>query len=339
MTTLVTGATGFIGSAVARALVSSGHEVRALVRPNSDRANLLGLPIEVMEGDLRDRPSLVKAVDGCRAVFHAGADYRLWARDPETIYETNVAGTEALLAAAEAGGVERFVYTGSVGAMGIDPSGNPADETTPVTIEDLIGHYHRSKFLAEQAVHKFAARGFPAVIVCPTFPLGPRDIKPTPTGRAIRDAAFGRMPAYVDTGINVVHVDDVATGHVLAFQRGRIGQSYILGGDNMTLHDLLMLVARTQGRQARLVRIPHAAVFAMALAAEGFARLTGHAPLVTLDEARLARRHMYFSSARAERELGYKARPADEAVRDAIAWFDSHGGRRRMASETPVTAA
>jgi dihydroflavonol-4-reductase len=339
MTTLVTGATGFVGSAVARALVSSGHEVRALARPNSDRANLLGLPIEVAEGDLRDRPSLVKAVEGCRAVFHVGADYRFWARDPAAIYETNVAGTEALLAAAEAGGVERFVHTSSVGAMGIDPSGKPADETTPVTIDDVIGHYHRSKFLAEQAARTFAARGFPVVIVNPTFPVGPRDIKPTPTGRAIRDAASGRMPAYVDTGINVVHVDDVAMGHLLAFERGRIGQSYILGGDNMTLRDLLELVARIRGRRARLVRIPHAAVVAVAVALEGYARLTGHAPLVTREEARLARRRMYFSSARAARELGYQARPAEEAVRDAIAWFDSHGGQRRTASERPVAAA
>jgi dihydroflavonol-4-reductase len=322
--TLVTGATGFIGSAVARVLIARGHEVRALVRRRSDRGNLDGLPLEVVEGDLRDPGSLRRAMHGCRAVFHVAADYRLWVPDPSSLYEANVAGTEALLRAAEAEGVERFVHTSSVGALGIDPSGQPADEDTPVRMTDIIGHYHRSKFLAENTARQFATR-LPVVIVNPSFPVGPRDIKPTPTGRTILKAAAGRMPAYLDTGINLVHVDDVAEGHYMAFEKGRVGMNYILGGRNLTLRELLVLIARISGRKPRLMRLPYPAGLALAYAFEGWAHLTGRPPLATRDEVRLARRHMYFSSARAERELGYRPRPAEEAVRDSVAWFEANG--------------
>jgi dihydroflavonol-4-reductase len=324
MTTLVTGATGFIGSAVARVLIERGHRVRALVRRGSSRANLEQLPVEVVEGDLRDPTSLRRAIAGCRAVFHVAADYRLWVPDPASLYATNVAGTEALLQAAEAERVERFVYTSSVGALGIDPSGQPADEQTPVQMGEIIGHYHRSKLLGEQLARQFAAR-LPVVIVNPSFPVGPRDIKPTPTGLTILKAAAGRMPAYLDTGINLVHVDDVAEGHHLAFEKGRAGMSYILGGWNLSLRELLLLIAQISGRAPRLVRLPQGAAMAMAYALEGFARLTGRTPLASRDEVRLARRPMYFSSRRAERELGYRARPAEHAVQDSIAWFEAQG--------------
>ncbi len=328
MTTLVTGATGFIGSAVARVLIARGHEVRALVRPGSNRSNLECLPLEVIEGDLRDSTSLRTAMTGCRAVFHVAADYRLWVPDPASLYATNVAGTETLLRVAEAQGVERFVYTSSVGALGLDPTGRAADEDTPVRMSEIIGHYHRSKLLGENLVRQFAAR-LPVVIVNPSFPVGPRDIKPTPTGLTILKAAAGRMPAYLDTGINLVHVDDVAEGHYLAFENGRVGRSYILGGWDLTLRELLLLVAQVCGRTSRLMRLPHGAAMAMAYAFEGFARLSGRAPLATRDEVQLARRPMYFSSGRAERELGYRARPAEHAVRDSVAWFEANGYLKR----------
>jgi dihydroflavonol-4-reductase len=328
MTTLVTGATGFIGSAVARVLLERGHEVRALVRPRSNRANLERLPLEVVEGDLRDADSLHTAIAGCRAVFHVAADYRMWVPDPASLYAANVAGTHALLRAAEAQGVERFVYTSSVGALGLDPTGRPADEDTPIQMTEIIGHYHRSKLLGERLARQFAGR-LPVVIVNPSFPVGPRDIKPTPTGLTILKAAAGRMPAYLDTGINLVHVDDVAEGHYLAFEKGRVGTSYILGGHNLSLRELLVMVAQVCGRGSRLVRLPHGAAMALAYAFEGLARLTGRAPLATRDEVRLARRPMYFSSLRAERELGYRARPAENAIRDSVAWFQAAGYLRR----------
>ena len=329
MTTLVTGATGFIGSAVARALAARGEEVRTLARRGSDRFNLAGFPVEVVEGDLGDPASLARAVRGCRAVFHVAADYRLWCRDPEAIYRTNVGGTEALMSAAEEAGVVRFVHTSSIGTKGIEASGGPADEDTPVALGDMIGHYHRSKFLAEEVARRFASRGLPVVIVNPTFPVGPRDIKPTPTGRTVRMAGDGRMPAYVDTGLNVVHVDDVAEGHLLACEKGEVGRCYILGGQNITLRELLLIAARLRGRKARPVALPHGALLPVAGAAEAWARLTGREPLVTREGLALSRRRMFFSSARAERELGYRYRPAEEAVRDALTWFDAYDLKTR----------
>ncbi len=274
MTCLVTGATGFIGSAVARALLERGEAVRVLARPESDRRNIEGLAVEVAEGDLRDKASLERACHGCRALFHVAADYRLWVPEPDEIYAANVDGTRALMEAAGEAGVMRIVYTSSVATLGLKRDASPADETTPVSLDDMIGHYKRSKFLAEAAVRRLVAEaGLPAVIVNPSTPVGPRDIKPTPTGRMIVEAARGRMPAFVDTGLNVVHVADVAAGHLAAFKRGRIGERYILGGENMALGQILAAIARRCGRRAPRLRLPHGLVLQLAYASESWARL------------------------------------------------------------------
>lgn len=337
MTTFVTGATGFIGSAVVRALLARGMRVRALVRPASNRANIEGLGLEIVEGDLSDSAGLTAAMAGATAVFHVAADYRHWARNPAEIYRTNVDGTENVLRAAEACAVSRLVFTGSVGAMGIEGDGTPARETTPAPFDAIIGHYHRSKYLAAKRVEAAARDGLNATIVSPTMPLGPRDIRPTPTGRIIVEAASGRLPAYVDTGLNLVHVDDVAEGHVLAFERGARGENYILGGENMTLRDLLVLVGDLTGHQRAPARLPHAVAHAIAIASEAIAYATGLTPLASRDEVRLAGQRMYFSSARAMATLGYAPRPTREAVKDAIEWFERHGhvARRRR---VPVRA-
>jgi dihydroflavonol-4-reductase len=321
-TTLVTGATGFIGSAVARSLQARGHRLRLLVRPGGDRRNLAGLDAELVEGDL-DRPdSFPRAVQGCRFLFHLAADYRLWVPDPITMLRTNVAGTCALLLAARDAGVERVVYCSSVAALGLTGTDEPADEATPVALPSVIGVYKRSKYFAEQAVLGLVREaGVPVVIVNPAAPVGPRDIKPTPTGRTIADAAAGRIPAFVDTGLNVVHVDDVAEGHALALERGQIGERYILGGENLTLAALLGLVAEAAGRRPPTLRLPHGLIWPLAVAAEGFARVTGRTPIVTRDTLAMARKKMFFTSAKAQRELGYTARPARLAVADAVAWF------------------
>ncbi|MCI0591231.1 MAG: NAD-dependent epimerase/dehydratase family protein [Gammaproteobacteria bacterium] len=327
MTTLVTGATGFVGSAVARALVDAGKHVRVLVRPTSDRRNLLGRPIDVVEGDLGDRSSLERALVGCKALFHVAADYRLWSIRPEELYEANVAGTSNIMLAAACAGVKRIVYTSSVAALGLNPDGSPANETTPVTVNDMIGHYKRSKFLAEAEVRRLVDReGLPAIIVNPSAPIGPRDIKPTPTGRMILDALLDRMPAYVDTGLNLVHVDDVAMGHLLAFQHGRIGERYILGGQNMTLKEILHEVASLTGHAPPRIRLPHAVVFLIAYFSETWARLTSSGePRVTIDGARMSKKRMFFSSEKAQRELGYQPRPIREALVDAMTWFRENG--------------
>jgi dihydroflavonol-4-reductase len=324
--TLVTGATGFVGSAVARALVARGHSVRVLVRRAADRRNVTGLPVEVVAGDLTDAESLGRAVAGCRYLFHVAADYRLWVPDPQRMMRINVEGTRAAMEAALAAGVERVVHTSSVAALGLTADGTPADETTPVAEDAIVGPYKRSKYLAEQAVLTMVRdRGLPAVIVNPSTPIGPRDIKPTPTGRMIADAASGRLPAYLDTGLNVVHVDDVAEGHMLAFEHGRIGEKYILGGEDFSLAALLGLVAELAGRQPPRVRLTETVLWPVALASEGLARIAGIEPLVTRDHLRMARKKMFFSSAKARTELGYVARPAREAVTDAIAWFRAQG--------------
>lgn len=324
--TLVTGATGFVGSAVARALVARGHSVRVLVRRAADRRNVTGLPVEVVAGDLTDAESLGRAVAGCRYLFHVAADYRLWVPDPQRMMRINVEGTRAAMEAALAAGVERVVHTSSVAALGLTADGTPADETAPVAQDAIVGPYKRSKYLAEQAVLTMVRdRGLPAVIVNPSTPVGPRDIKPTPTGRMIADAASGRLPAYLDTGLNVVHVDDVAEGHMLAFEHGRIGEKYILGGEDFSLAALLGLVAELAGRQPPRVRLTETVLWPVALASEGLARIAGIEPLVTRDHLRMARKKMFFSSAKARTELGYVARPAREAVADAIAWFREQG--------------
>lgn len=323
--TLLTGATGFVGSAVARALLARGHRVRALVRPGGDRRNLVGLDLELVEGDLFDPASLARAVAGCRFVLHVAADYRIWVPDPAAMLRANVDGTVALLRAAHAAGVERIVHCSSVAALGLMPDGSPADETTPVSEDSVVGIYKKSKYRAEQAVLRLVREeGVPAVVVNPAAPIGPRDIKPTPTGRMIADAAAGRMPAYIDTGLCVVHVDDVAEGHLLALERGRIGERYVLGAENLSLFDILRMVAEASGRRPPSIRLPAPLLWPVALACEGLARF-GVEPLVTRDHLRMARKKMFFSSAKAVRELGYAPRPVREAIADAVAWFRAHG--------------
>jgi dihydroflavonol-4-reductase len=323
---LLTGATGFVGSAVARALLVGGRRVRVLVRPRSDKRNLENLAVEQFQGSLEDAASLTTALAGCGALFHVAADYRLWVPNPETMYRANVDGTRALMEAALAQGIERVVYTSSVATLGIDPSGAPADETTPSALDDMIGPYKRSKFMAEEAVRDMiAARGLPAVIVNPSTPVGPRDIKPTPTGRLIVEAASGRMPAFVDTGLNLVHVDDVAAGHLLAEERGRVGERYILGGENLTLREILRRIAPLVGRKPPSLGLPIPALIPVAFAAEAVARVTGKEPFVTVDGLRLARKTMFFSSAKAVAALGYAPGPVDAALTDAVAWFRQAG--------------
>lgn len=324
---LVTGATGFVGAAVVRRLLAAGHAVRVTARAGSDRRNVEGLDVDVAEADLTDPASLRRALEGCRALFHVAADYRIWAPDPAAMRRVNVEGTKALMEAALDAGVERVVYTSSVATLGLNADGTPADEATPVTFADMIGAYKQSKYLAEEAVRgMIAGRGLPAVIVNPSTPMGPRDVKPTPTGRMIVQAARGKMPAFVDTGLNVVHVDDVAEGHWLAFEHGAIGERYVLGGENMTLREILAVVAELAGRRPPGVRIPHAAVMPLAHVAEAWARLAGGGePFVTVDGLRMARKLMFFSSARAERALGYRPRPAREAIADAVRWFRDNG--------------
>jgi dihydroflavonol-4-reductase len=321
MTTLLTGATGFVGSAVARTLLARGHAVRLLVRPGSDRANLAGLNVTLAEGDLTDAASLEQAVQGCQFVFHVAADYRLWVPDPAAMMRANVEGTRALLRAAKAAGVERVVYCSSVAALGLTGDGSPADETTPVHADKIIGTYKLSKYRAEQAVLALVRdEGVPAVIVNPSTPVGPRDIKPTPTGKMIRDAATGRMPAYVDSGLNIVHVDDVAEGHVLALERGRIGERYILGGEDFSLGQVFAMAAEAGGHRPPRVKLPIAPLIPLALACEALARF-GVEPVVTRETLAMARKKMFFSSAKARAELGYAPRPAAEAITDAVAWF------------------
>ncbi|MHB1218897.1 MAG: hopanoid-associated sugar epimerase [Alphaproteobacteria bacterium] len=327
MTTLITGASGFVGSAVLRRLLAEGHRVRVLVRAGSDRRNLAGLDVELAVGDLNHPETLRDAVARAKAVFHVAADYRLWVPRPEEIYRANVEGTGALLRAAAKAGVERVVYTSSVATLGLLPDGAPADELTPSALVNMIGHYKRSKFLAEEEARKVAAEtGLPIVIVNPSTPIGPRDVKPTPTGRMVAQAAAGKIPAFLDTGLNVVHVDDVAEGHLLAFARGKPGERYILGGENMSLSQILTEIAALVGRRAPRIRLRHGMVMPVAYIAESWARAARRGePMVTRDGVRMARKWMYFSSAKAERELGYTHRPAVEALRDAVAWFKANG--------------
>jgi dihydroflavonol-4-reductase len=325
MRALVTGATGFVGSAVARRLIQQGWEVRALARKGSDRRNLRDLAVEVVEGDLGEESSLGLALEGCEALFHVAADYRLGAPDPRPLYRTNVEGTRSILKAAMNAKVARVVYTSSVATVGIPPDGSPGNEATPVGLSHMIGHYKRSKFLAEQVAREAAAAGMHVVIVNPSTPIGPGDVKPTPTGQMVLDAAAGRMPAYLDTGLNIVHVDDVAAGHLLAYHHGRSGERYILGGEDMTLREILVEIAQLTGRKPPSIRLPTAVVFPIACVAEVAARITGRPGRITLEGVRMARKRMFFSSEKAERELGYRWRPPVEALRDAIAWLHDQG--------------
>lgn len=322
---LVTGASGFVGAAVARALAAQGASLRLLVRATSDRSNLSGLDAEAVEGDLRDAASVRRAIEGVRYLFHVAADYRLWARDPEEIVRNNRASTQIVMTAARDAGVERIVYTSSVATLR-PLDGGIADETRPATPEQAVGAYKRSKVVAERLVEAMAADGLPVVIVNPSTPIGPRDVKPTPTGRILVEAANGRMPAYVDSGLNLAHVDDVAAGHLLAMAKGRIGERYILGGQDVSLGQMLGDIARIVGRKPPTVAIPRAALFPLAHANEAWCRLTGKDdPFLTVDSLKMAAHNMYFTSAKAEAELGYRARPYAEALRDAIDWFRSSG--------------
>ncbi|MBB4286675.1 hopanoid-associated sugar epimerase [Roseospira goensis] len=326
MPTLVTGGTGFVGAAVVRALLARGAAVRCLARPGGDRRNLAGLDVEIVAGDLTNPASLKAAARGVDALYHVAADYRLWIPDPAAMEAVNVEGSRAVIRAALEAGARRAVYTSSVAVLKPNADGTPADEDTPTTETDMIGAYKGSKFRAERAVRALVeTEGAPVVIVNPSTPIGPRDIKPTPTGRVIVEAAAGRMPAYVDTGLNVVHVDDVAAGHLLAFDHGTVGARYILGGENLTLADILAEVARLRGRRPPRVRLPHGLILPFAHVAEAIARRTGREPFATVDGLRMARKRMFFTSAKAERALGYHARPAADAIADAVAWFDANG--------------
>jgi len=327
MKALVTGATGFVGSAVAKKLLEAGYEVRALVRRSSVLKNLEAMDIEPVEGDLTDRESLRRAVRSCEVLFHVAADYRLWVPEPDEIYRANVEGTENIIQAALDAGVERICYTSSVATLGLNSNGTPADEETPVALDNMIGHYKRSKFMAEQRVHQIIEeQQAPVVIVNPSTPVGPRDIKPTPTGRMVLDAAMGKMPAYVDTGLNFAHVDDVAQGHILALEKGRTGNRYILGGTNLTLKELLCMIAEVTGGRPPMIKLPHNLVLPIAWAAETWCRATGKGePLATVEGVKLAKKLMFFSSRRAREELGYSSRPVKEALNDAIQWFRENG--------------
>ncbi len=320
-TILVTGATGFVGAAVARALTARGATLRLLVRASSDPANIAAIPGERVLGDLTDPASLARAAAGCRFVYHVAADYRIWVPRPAEMLRANVDGSVAMIRAAQQAGVERIVYCSSVAALGLTGTDIPGDETTEVIEDRIVGTYKLSKYRAEQAVLALAAQGAPVVVVNPSMPVGPGDIKPTPTGRMIRDAALGKIPAFVDTGMNMVHVDDVAAGHLLAMQRGVIGQKYILGGENMTMRQILALIADVAGRRAPTIGLPVGPLMPLAVVSELWGRVSGHEPMLTLDALRMSRKKMWFSSDKARRDLGYAPRPVRDAVADALAWF------------------
>lgn len=324
MKTLVTGANGFVGSAVMHLLLKKGQEVRVLVRPDSDKRNFNGLELDIVEGDLNDTDALKRAVDGCNHLYHLAADYRLWIPDPENMYRTNVDATRNLMIAAANANIEKIVYTSSVATLGLNHDASPADETTPVSIENMTGHYKRSKYLAEEAVKELIKeRSFPITIVNPSTPVGPRDIKPTPTGRIVLDTIRGRMPAYVDTGLNIVHVDDVANGHLLAMEKGEIGERYILGGDNMTLASILKYICLSQDMTPPTIKLPHNLVLPVAWIMERIASITGKEPQATVDSVKMSKKKMFFSSDKAKQKLGYEFRSGLEGLKDAINWFNA----------------
>jgi dihydroflavonol-4-reductase len=323
---LVTGASGFVGSAVARAAQQRGFKVRTLVRPTSPRVNLSDLDVEIVEGDMRDPAAMDHALQGVRYLFHVAADYRLWAPDPTEILRNNLVGTQVVMEAALRQNVERIVYTSSVATLRLAGTGEPAAEDARLNEESAIGTYKRSKVAAERLVERMVAeRRLPAVIVNPSTPIGPRDVRPTPTGRMIVEAACGRMPAFVDTGLNLVSVDDVALGHMLALDRGKFGERYILGGDNVLLCDILADIARLVGRRPPRIKLPRWPLYPVAIVAEALARTAGKEPFVTVDGLKMSRYRMFFSSTNAERELGYTAQPYGGALAAAVTWFRDMG--------------
>jgi len=321
MKTFVTGATGFIGASIVRELLHDGREVRVLVRPNSILSNLKGLDVELWKGDLLDSAALRSGLKGCDVLYHAAADYRLWTRNPEEMYHTNVGGTAAVLEAAIENNISRVVYTSSVGTLGNLGDGTPGNEETRVSLADMVGPYKKSKFLAERDAEKFVARGLPLVIVNPSTPVGPWDIKPTPTGKIIVDFLKRKMPAYLDTGLNLIGVEDCARGHILAEQKGCTGRKYILGNANMSLRDIFMMLKEITGIQAPKVRLPYSPVLVAAWLNEGLSKVTGREPLIPLAGVRMAAHHMYFDSGRAVSELGLSQRPVKEALERAVDWF------------------
>jgi hopanoid-associated sugar epimerase len=324
-TILVTGVSGFVGAAVARVFAAEGWQVRGLARTTSPSTNLESFPGEIVRGDMLDAAAMTRALAGCDALAHVAADYRLWAPDPEEIVHHNREGTRIVMEAALTAGVKRVVYTSSVATIAPLPGGT-AGEDRPLTAQTAIGAYKRSKVVAERLVEQMVAeRGLPAVIVNPSTPIGPRDVKPTPTGRILVEAATGKIPAFLDTGLNLVHVDDVARGHLLALEKGVAGRRYILGGEDVSLQAMLVEVARVVGRKPPTIRLPRTPLFPLAYVSEAWGRLTGREPMLTTDALRMAKYRMFFSSDRAKAELGYSARPWQQAVADALGWFRDAG--------------
>jgi len=323
---LVTGATGFLGWHIARRLLDRGERVRLLVRDAVRSATALRelAGADIVRGDLRDAASMDRAVEGCGVVYHVAADYRLWAPRPEEMYRSNVDGTRNVLDAAKRKGVDRCVYTSTVGCIGM-PSGGIGDEDVPAGLDAMAGPYKRSKYLAEQVALEFAKDGFPVVIVNPTAPVGDHDFRPTPTGKMVVDFLRGAMPAFLDTGLNVVYAGDVAEGHFAACERGRAGQRYVLGGENLTLQEIFEKLAEVTGKKAPRMRIPYAVAYAAGVASTGWAAVTGKEPRAPLDGVRMARKKMWVRHDKAARELGYTARPAKEALRRAAEWFQANG--------------
>jgi dihydroflavonol-4-reductase len=326
MLVFVTGATGFVGSHVARVLAERGADLRLLVRAGSNPRNIEALKADRAIGDLRDPASLESAMAGCDVVFHVAADYRLWVRDPEQMYCSNVEGTRAVLAAARKNGVRRVVYTSSVATMGFSSNGHSADEESPVALENMIGPYKRSKFMAEKVAIEAGRSGMDVVVVNPSTPVGEQDIKPTPTGRIVVDFLKKNFPAYVDTGLNLVDVDACARGHVAALEKGRSGQRYILGGENLTLKQILDKLAAITGLPSPRVRVPYIVALATGVVDEVVTgRIFGREPRATIDAVRMGRKKMFVSSVKAERELSWQTVPVDDALRRAVDWFRTNG--------------
>ncbi|HEU4415986.1 MAG TPA: hopanoid-associated sugar epimerase [Candidatus Angelobacter sp.] len=339
MKAFITGATGFVGSHVARALAAEGAELRLLARPTSRTDNIAELRADVVKGDLREPESLKKAMAGCEFVFHVAADYRLWVRDPEQMYRANVEGTRAIIRAAQECGVRRVIYTSSVATMGFTRDGHIAAEDSPVSIKDMVGHYKRSKFMAEQIALEAGRNGANVVVVNPTTPIGEQDIKPTPTGRIVVDFLQRKFPAYVDTGLNLADVKEVARGHVLAMEKARPGERYILGGENLTLKQILDKLALMTGLPSPKVRVPHAVAMAFAVFDQLFTGMVlNKEPRATIDAVKMGRKKMFASSARAERELGYRQVPVEDALRRAVEWFQAHGYVEPVAQPATVNA-